>query len=199
MSTTNSTVVNFSIKDIIERIDDNIQNRIFENLISDNSELNNPDSYPDSEVIGQANAGGSNLKDYSGKVKEVTEDSQYVKLDLENGKTAVIKKSTYCWLLEEERSRVSSLRRFIGSSKDQSKTRSKQFKRNKIQNEKASKKKKKDRTLLGSCSVEEDDMDTSLDDSTASEIDTQDMTIDEDEYHNNAIKSLQVGMILWEL
>ncbi|KAF5277755.1 hypothetical protein FQR65_LT03735 [Abscondita terminalis] len=181
MSTTNCTVVNFSIKDIIERIgrikvinnimedlknnvifprernigtdewdinfniftndywscekdylDDNIQNRIFEILISDNSELNNPDSYPDSEVIGQANAGGSNVKDYSGKVKEVTEDSQYVKLDLENGKNC----------------------------------------------------------------FKEDDMDTSLDDSTASELDTQDMTIDEDEYHNNAIKSLQVDKLL---
>ncbi|KAF5279212.1 hypothetical protein FQR65_LT03460 [Abscondita terminalis] len=116
--------------------------------LNDNSELNNPDSYPDSEVIGQANAGGSNLKDYSGKVKEVTEDSQYVKLDLENGKTAVIKESTYCWLLEEERDRVSSLRRFIGSSKAQSKTRSKQFKRNKIQNEKASKKERSDVTRV---------------------------------------------------
>ncbi|KAF5302410.1 hypothetical protein FQR65_LT08498 [Abscondita terminalis] len=156
---------------------------------TDNSELNNPDSHPDSEVIGQANAGGSNLKDYYGKVKEVTEDSQYVKLDLENGKPGVIKKSTYCWLLEEERGSVSSLRRFIGSSKDQSKTRSKQFKRNTIQNEKASKKRKIGRySGHATTSDEEDDMDTSLDNSTASKIDRQDMAIDEDGYQNNAIK-----------
>ncbi|KAF5298329.1 hypothetical protein FQR65_LT01107 [Abscondita terminalis] len=123
------------------------------------------------------------------RLKEVTEDSQYVKLDLENGKTAVIKKSTYCWLLEEERGSVSSFRRFIGYSKNQSKTRSKQFKRNTIQNEKASKKRKIGRySGHATTSDEEDDMDTSLDNSTASKIDRQDMAIDEDGYQNNAIK-----------
>ncbi|KAF5280410.1 hypothetical protein FQR65_LT03219 [Abscondita terminalis] len=80
------------------------------------------------------------LKDYSQNVKDISQDSIYVKIDLKD-KIAIIKKSSLCWLLNESNGRVSNdrLRRFIISgstdrtnnskrTKPQTKTRSKKNK-----------------------------------------------------------------------
>lgn len=67
------------------------------------------------------------LKDFSHKVHSISEKSPYIKLTLAK-KSSIIKKSSYCWLLDQSNSRVSTdrLKRFIGSaSKTQKKTPSK--------------------------------------------------------------------------
>lgn len=54
------------------------------------------------------------LKDYSNEISNVKEEDVYLEIQLKN-KTAVIKKSTYCWLLSDSNGRLSNdrLRRFI--------------------------------------------------------------------------------------
>ncbi|CAH1112900.1 unnamed protein product [Psylliodes chrysocephalus] len=54
------------------------------------------------------------LKDYSDRIKSVDENSPYVKVQLKD-KSAIIKKSSYCWLLSESNGRISNdrLKRFI--------------------------------------------------------------------------------------
>ena len=61
------------------------------------------------------------LKDYSNKNVDLSENGSYLKLTLPNSKTIVVKKSSYCWLLDEGNARVSTdrLKRFIISSKRQ--------------------------------------------------------------------------------
>nr|XP_022910162.1 uncharacterized protein LOC111421253 [Onthophagus taurus] len=97
-------------------------NNMFQNFLAEN-QIDSVDFDPDSNNKKRANInmslGGSNIKDYSDKVNEVTPDNQYVQIDLGKERTAVIKKSTYCWLLEEEKGRVNAdrLRRFFGLKK----------------------------------------------------------------------------------
>nr|CAI5842637.1 unnamed protein product [Callosobruchus analis] len=47
------------------------------------------------------------LKNYSDTVQDITEDSQYVKIVIDN-KVAVIKKSSYIWLLDEHEGKISN-------------------------------------------------------------------------------------------
>lgn len=71
----------FNEKDDIEDDVDGID-KTYEGFVFDNSE---------ELETKKSNVGGSNITDYSKKIKEVPEDSKYVKIELEDGKTAVIK------------------------------------------------------------------------------------------------------------
>ncbi|KAF5277575.1 hypothetical protein FQR65_LT15952 [Abscondita terminalis] len=58
-----------------------------------------------------------NLKDYSNVVDVVDEDSPFLKVKLGKRGDAVIKKSTYCWLLEDGRVSTDRIRRFYTNTK----------------------------------------------------------------------------------
>lgn len=59
------------------------------------------------------------LKDYSGTNVDLSENSAFLKINLPNDQTAIIKKSSFCWLLSDGKGRVSNdrLQRFITSKK----------------------------------------------------------------------------------
>ncbi|CAG9768534.1 unnamed protein product [Ceutorhynchus assimilis] len=84
-------------------------------LISENisSEISNEDGEGDT-----LETGSINLKDFSGKVHVVSEKSPYIEVVI-GKKTSIIKKSSYCWLLDQSNGRVSTdrLKRFIGSTR----------------------------------------------------------------------------------
>lgn len=62
-----------------------------------------------------------NLKDYSKELdeKDLSTDSPFVRLCLSSSKAVVIRKSSLCWLLENNKERISTdrLRRFIVNAK----------------------------------------------------------------------------------
>jgi hypothetical protein len=62
--------------------------------------------------------GGTSLRDFSKKVRSVTEKSPYIKIIIDE-KSYIIKKSSYCWLLDQSNGRVGTdrLKRFIGSTR----------------------------------------------------------------------------------
>ena len=59
------------------------------------------------------------LKDYSAKNVSISEESPFLKLVLPNNKTTVIKKSSYCLLLDEGNGKISTdrLKRFVSAKK----------------------------------------------------------------------------------
>lgn len=89
----------------------------------ENSLLNqilNNDFILDSEVREVGNKeDATNLKDFSHKHIKISENSSFMKINLPQNKTAIIKKSSYCWLLSDNNGKVSSdrLKRFIVSEK----------------------------------------------------------------------------------
>ncbi|CAG9820729.1 unnamed protein product [Phaedon cochleariae] len=85
---------------------ENIQNRLFVEFLDDNSK-------PDLD-----------LKDYSNKDVDTSENSPYLKMSLDKDRSIIIKKSTFVWLLDEGNGRVSSdrLKRFVVTKKRSSST-----------------------------------------------------------------------------
>lgn len=59
------------------------------------------------------------LKDFSENISDIKEDSAYIKVKI-GDTSAVIKKSSYCWLLDESSGRVSTdrLKRFVTNSQN---------------------------------------------------------------------------------
>lgn len=80
------------------------------------------------------------LKDYSDKIKNVEENSAYVEVQLKDG-SAIIKKSSFCWLLSECNGRISNdrLKRFIVGAADNTLGKSKLKKSDSIMDPKKSK------------------------------------------------------------
>lgn len=70
-------------------------------------------------VLETLNREDLDLKDYSYKNIDLTESSPFVKISLPKGKSKIIKKSSFCWLLFEGKGKVSvdRLRRFVTKSK----------------------------------------------------------------------------------
>ena len=58
--------------------------------------------------------GGLDLKDYTGRNVDLSGNSPFLKVSLPNKKDIIVKKSLFCWLLEEEKGRISTdrLKRF---------------------------------------------------------------------------------------
>lgn len=77
------------------------------------------------------------LKDYSDKMKHVEGNSTYVEVLLKDGsanRSAVIKKSSFCWLLSESNGRISNdrLKRFIITPSDHTKLKAKKSERESV-------------------------------------------------------------------
>lgn len=72
-------------------------------------------------VLEGLNRENLDLKDYSGDYanKDLAECSPFVRVNLSNGKSKIIKKSSFCWLLYEGKGKVSvdRLRRFVTNTK----------------------------------------------------------------------------------
>jgi hypothetical protein len=113
-----------------------IKNKIIEEEL--NADLSSSNLLNETDYLGIAedvnsiskilNCGNSlNFKDFSEQIinnnscsdneNEIPIDSSFVKINLSNNESTIIKKSSLCWLLEKPRYRVSSdrLRRFISS------------------------------------------------------------------------------------
>ncbi|CAH0558700.1 unnamed protein product [Brassicogethes aeneus] len=124
------------------------------------------------------------LKDYSNKVFELTEDSPFVEVKLTNKKTKILKKSSLCWFFDEHSSRVSTdrLRRFFANRGKASKNI-----KNKISN-KNSRKNSKTKTVKTKTyenATSSNDSDEPLyDDST----DTECFSNDSDSPENSSLK-----------
>lgn len=104
-------------EEIIENeliLDSEGEKDLFKDFLANDKELVSP-----GENIKTSIETDLDLKDYSDKNVDVSENGSYVKLFLPDSKTIVVKKSSYCWLLDEGNGRVSTdrLKRFIVNSK----------------------------------------------------------------------------------
>ncbi|CAG9765761.1 unnamed protein product [Ceutorhynchus assimilis] len=97
----------------ISRHQDEPENNLQKQISLNDFMLDTDADTEDKEVCVKEDA--INLKDFSYKNMKITENSPFIKINLPQNKSAVIKKSSYCWLLSDNNGKVSSdrLKRFI--------------------------------------------------------------------------------------
>ncbi|KAF5288441.1 hypothetical protein FQR65_LT02093 [Abscondita terminalis] len=118
--------------------------------------------------VEQAREKDIDLKDYSDQNIDLSSGkTPFLKVILENEETMIIKKSSYCWLLDEGKGKISNdrLRRFYINTK------------RKAVSSLTNTKKKKEKTAESSTSESENDNKTIYDDSTDLENDAHDQNV----------------------
>ena len=96
--------------EILEEVHPSLSKDFYTTLIKNEEDLSRQFHKVDDDI---------DLKHYSAKNVSISEESPFLKLVLPNNKTTVIKKSSYCWLLDEENGKISTdrLKRFVLAKK----------------------------------------------------------------------------------